>query len=137
MAPDETARVEHGITPYLPVIADDGSQFPQTSIDGHPTLVNLINVNGILRQLEVGNFDPCTQMGVKSKNRITHIVEMRSNSVVEQETVFDLGGISNHTVITNNNVLSDVSIASDLAMFTDDSRPFDDRARLHHRAFTN
>src|SRR5882724_6850001 len=53
---------------------------------------------------------------------------MRSNSVVEQQRVFDFAGISDDTIVSKNHIFSNVRVVANFAVPANDGWAFDHRA---------
>ena len=62
---------------------------------------------------------------------------MRGDSLVEQQRVLHLAGITHHTVVPDDHLLADVGIVTNLAIASDNGRAFDHRPVLDDRAFAD
>jgi len=68
-------------------------------------------------------------MRPEAKHRIAHIIVMRHLNVVEQNDIFEFGGVSHHCVFADNRVPSDKGTVADLRVFVDNARAVDAGAR--------
>ena len=98
---------EHGIAAHFGPVADDGPEFSKSGFNDFSVVEAEADVFAI--QPDVRTNHPGTEMGPVPENGITHVVEMRHFAIVEEEAVFEFGGVAEDTVAAGNHILAKIS----------------------------
>src|SRR2546426_4321241 len=133
-ATDDAARVENGVAADVGVVAQQGAEFAQTGVEFFAVHFHEDVPRG---ELEVGDFYACAKMGSVAENRVTDVIEVGSDGMIEQERVFDLAGISDDAVVADDDIFADIRVVANLAVTADDGGPFNHGAILDQGAFAD
>ena len=68
-------------------------------------------------------------MCLVSKNGITDVIVMRNLYFVEQDHIFQLGGVTNDSALADDGISADKSTLADLRAFSDDAWAVDGSGR--------
>ena len=126
------AGADDAVAADFGVVADDGAEFLQP---GGEAFVSVAQDDFGAIQPHIGQDDSSSEMGFVAENGITHIVEVRNFTVVEEHAVFELAGVPEHAVVTDDDVLSHIAASADLAVLPDPRGPFDVGTRLNDGTF--
>src|SRR5262249_41843573 len=133
-ASDQRPRVEHGIAADLCLVANNGSEFSQTSLKRLPVDMEL---DGLAIQAHVGQDNASRQVRLIAQDRIADIVKVRHLGFVKYKRVLKLTRIAQDNAISNDYVFANVAAASDLAVLSNPGWSFDGRSVFNYSAFAN
>ena len=133
-APDDAARIQHGVTADIRAVAEQRAKFAQAGVE---RLTVFLDGDITGEHFEIGNFHARAQVRLVPENGVADVVEVRCLCAIEQQRVFDFSRITDHAVVADDDVFAQVGVVADFAVFTDDGRPFDHGAVLDHRAFAD
>jgi len=133
-ATEDAAGVQHGVAADFRAVAQQRAELAQAGVERHAVHLHL-DVAG--QELDVGNLHARAEVRLVAENGVADVIVMRHLRAVEEQRVFQLGGIADHAAVADDDVLADVGVVPDLAVFPDDGRAFDHRAGFHDRAFAD
>jgi hypothetical protein len=133
-ASEDAAGVQHGVAAHFRAVAEQRAEFAQAGVKRLAVHLHL-DVAG--EHLEVGNFHARAEVRLVAENRVTDVIVVRRNGMIEQQRVFDFGRVAHDAIVANDDIFAEIGVVADLAVFADDGRAFDHCAVLDDGAFAD
>src|ERR1051325_4132344 len=131
---DDSARIQNRIASYIDVIAEQCAEFSQAGIEW---LAIQFDSDIALDEFDIGDLYSGAQMRFVAKDRVSYVVKMRCNGMVEQQCILNLGRIAYDTIVSQNHIFTNVGVMADFAVSANDGRAFNHRAILDHCALAD
>jgi len=132
--PDEGPWAENAVATDLGMVADEGAKFPEAGGDG---ALGCVDGYGRLVEAHIRENDASAEVGLVAENRVADVVKVGDLSLVEDEAVFKLRGISGHDSIAEDHVFPDVAPIPNFAVLADPCWTFDHGPLFDDRAFAD
>jgi hypothetical protein len=134
IAADDAAGVEDAVATDFGEIAEQSAEFAEAGVEGFAVDLDF-DVAG--ERFEIREHHAGADVRFVAEDGVADVIEVRRGGVVEQQRVFQLGGISDDAVVADDDVVADVGVVADLAIATDDGGAFDHGAVFDDGAFAD
>ena len=119
IAADNRAGIDHCVAADLRSIANDRAEFSEARRN---VAIGALHRDFAVIELYVGENHARAQMRVMTKNRITHVIEMRHLCFIEQDAVFEFARVAHDYAVADDDVFAHVTAAANVAVFADPRR---------------